>query len=972
MLIPQELRSSVEAVWQRFLAACREQLAPEALKKLQQLDALHKSVMRVFCASKYVSESCTHDSAMLVDLFISGDIQRSYTEGEYLDKLRVLLAGDLDEASLGRVLRCFRRREMVRIIWRDLMAWAPLEEVLANLSNLADACITETLQRLYAQHCEKYGTPYDNQDRQQYMIVLALGKLGGQELNLSSDVDLIFVYPQQGGTRGKERALSNEEFFIQLGQALIKVLNTITAEGFVFRVDMRLRPFGDSGPLAMSIRSMSEYYQQQGRDWERYAFIKARKITGEGRQSVELLRMLRAFTYRRYIDFGAIEAIRAIKQQIDSEARAKGMRNNIKVGVGGIREIEFVAQVFQLIRGGQDRRLRQSNLLKVLTVLGETNYLPAEVPEELTKAYKFLRKVENRLQAVADRQTQVLPKTPDGKTRLAFSMGYKSWTEFYADLSQHQENVKRHFDNMVAKSKSQYGKEDDTQVHSRFLNIWIKGKDPSGFLEKVGFEPVQEVLQLLDTFKQSYRCRRLRASARDRLDLLMPQLLRVVAQTREPNLTLKRIIDVLDAIVLRSAYVSLLLENGKALEELATLCAASPWIAHQLARYPVLLDELLDSRILFAPQNKSSLQSELERQFSIRPEDEALSPEENAMECLRKFKHAQVLRVAAADITERLPLMKVSDHLTDIATVILARAQRIAWQEMVSRYGYPEGCDKDGGLSQFAIVAYGKLGGIELGYGSDLDLVFLRTDMQTDQHTDGEQSISNAAFFIRLGQRIIHILSTRTFTGELYQVDMRLRPSGDAGLLVSSINAFADYQKNNAWAWEHQALVRARMLTGDEKLHNQFLTIRREVLAIKREDRTLREGIASMRQKMRSAVRRAPQGFYDLKQGVGGMTDIEFIVQYGVLAWAHRNPALLTYTDNIRILEGFAAVELLSEKDAQGLIDAYKTFRALVHRRDLAREPAYIIKDEVKEECQHVANMWQHLIVDGAEGLAIA
>ncbi|MGD8308077.1 MAG: bifunctional [glutamate--ammonia ligase]-adenylyl-L-tyrosine phosphorylase/[glutamate--ammonia-ligase] adenylyltransferase, partial [Chromatiales bacterium] len=852
-----------------------------------------------------------------------------------------------------KALRELRRHHMVRIVWRDLGGGAGLAETLEDLTALAEACVDGALDPLHRWLLEELGVPRDEEGREQRLVVVGMGKLGARELNLSSDIDLIFAYPADGRVEGGRR-LTNEQFFIRLGQKLVQALNVQDADGFVFRVDTRLRPFGEAGPLAVSFAAMEDYYQSQAREWERYAMIKARVVAGDREAGERLTAMLRPFVYRRYLDFGAIESLREMKRLITRELHRRGMDANIKLGPGGIREIEFIGQAFQLIRGGREPDLQEPGILTVLARLKAKGYLPAYVVGELTEAYEVLRLTENRLQAWQDRQTHVLPEDAEGRLRLARSMGEGDWDTFARRLDEHRRRVQGHFDKVFAAPQA-----DEEPVDGPLAELWRSGLQGEGavrLVHEAGFADAEDAVERLRALRASSGFRGLGSRGRERLDQLMPLLLEAVGSAENPNATLERVLGLLEAVARRTAYLALLVESPMALSQLVKLSSASSWIARQLTRHPLLLDELLDPRRLYAPQRRDALESELETFLGRASPDDL----EQQMERLRQFTQSNVLRVAAADIGGVIPLMVVSDYLTEIAEVVVARVLEQAWHDLTPRHGRPAGVlGQDTG---FAVVGYGKLGGIELGYGSDLDLVFLHGSRDAGAMTDGARALANDVFYARLGQRMIHILTARTPSGVLYEVDMRLRPNGGAGLLVSSLDAFSDYQSGSAWTWEHQALIRARAVAGDAVVCARFEEIRRDILCRERDPEALRRDVREMRDKMRNQLDKSGPGVLDLKQGPGGIADIEFMVQFSVLRWAHEFPDLVDVPDNIRLLEGLARHRLLEGDAAQRLADAYRAFRAVSHRQTLQELPGLMPEDQLAEERGWVRTAWSAIM----------
>ncbi|WP_455223184.1 bifunctional [glutamate--ammonia ligase]-adenylyl-L-tyrosine phosphorylase/[glutamate--ammonia-ligase] adenylyltransferase [Kaarinaea lacus] len=955
-LYPESVQQRLHRDWEALLQGMDDKAWVES-------NLLHHKValFRVWGLSEFASKYCVAYPSVLAHLIDSNDLFRRYPGGHYAHSLRHQLSHLESETELHQCLRRFRNREMMRIAWRDINSHANLMETMHDLSSLADACIAETLHLLHHWLVKDLGQPQDKHGNSQRMMVVAMGKLGAYELNYSSDIDLIFIYPEPGETRNVARTVSNEQFFTRLSKQLIAALDKRTGDGFVFRVDMRLRPFGESGPLVVNLDALENYYQSHGREWERYAFIKARVVTGDPEPTDELVQMLRPFVYRRYLDYGAYESLREMKQLIVAEVERKGLKDNIKLGAGGIREIEFIGQAFQLIRGGRDPELQQKQILHTLDVLSEKNQLPAYVVNELKEAYQFLRTTEHRLQQVHDAQTHQLPKNPDEQLCIALSMGFDSWNAFYRQLQFHRQRVRNHFDQVF--EAPQISQSDEVDRSLQLKQIWLqKIEDDKALvlLGELGYEHPAPVLDILKSLGSTASIRSLSRTGRQRLDALMPLLVAAVAPKKNGHEVLKRILELIQAISRRSSYLALLLESPMALSQLIKLCAASPWIAHQLKQHPLLLDELLDPRTLYHPPTREDLKRDLKQRLAHISADDL----EQQMDALRHFKQANVLRVAAADVSGAVPLMIVSDHLTYIAEIVVANALEMAWSHMTLRHGTPAGADASDTRHHFAVIAYGKLGGIELSYGSDLDLVFLY-DADPNGFTNGKKSIANGVFYARLGQRLIHILNAFTPAGDLYEVDMRLRPSGESGLLVTHIDSFMDYQLKKAWTWEHQALVRARPVAGDLQVIEHFHQMRRDVLRQKRDIKKLRKEVVDMREKMRKELVRTDAGFLDLKQGEGGIADIEFMVQYMVLAWAVTYENLVTYSDNIRILDAIAEDGLFAAEECQDMADIYREFRAAIHKIALLEQPAVVAEDKVAKQRARICEIWQrYMLVD--------
>lgn len=943
--------------------------AAQALERLREEPggaeyAAHPLLRHACYCSEFIASAVSADPALPRRLLQDGAL------GIPFKPERLRLRADpvsLSEAEFMCALRLLRRDEMVRIALRDLAGLAELEETLQALSALADFCLREACAYSRRVLCGRHGEPFTEEGAPLSLIVLALGKLGGGELNFSSDIDVMFAFAGHGRTRAGEQqhAVEAEDFFTRQARLVVKYLHEITADGFVFRVDTRLRPFGDSGALVVSFDFMETYYQNQGRDWERYALIKARPVCGDEAESLGLMKLLQPFVYRRYLDYGAFAALREMKAMIMREVARKGMRDNVKLGPGGIREIEFTAQAFQLIRGGREPEFRQRELLPVLRALGMRRLLSADVVRDLSAAYRFLRTAENRLQMIADQQTHRLPQEPRERTRLAHAMGFRDWDGFQQKLDEHRARVSEAFTGIF-----HTGQEPGSTLYlADLLEDRLPGPQALAALAGLGFTEAGAggALESLRKFRNSHQVRHMGPEARARLERLLEPLFKAVAQTPNVGETLERVLKVVQAIVQRSVYVALLCEYPDALSQLVRLCSSSGWIADYLQAQPILLDSLLDSRFLYELPDRRTLGARLrELMQGLAGEDF-----EQQLNALRHFKHEQVLRVAAVDVNGDLPLMKVSDQLTWLAEAVLEEVHAMARKEMLQKYG-PPWCGREGERAggyepELAVIAYGKLGGIELGYGSDLDVVFLHNSRGEGQ-TRGERAIANEVFFARYGQRMIQILGTQMPGGVLYEVDPRLRPDGNAGPLVGSLHGYAAYQRERAWVWEHQALVRTRLIVGSAEFRTEFEALRAEILRRPRDLQKLRAEVRDMRNRMRAELARGGEGAFDLKQDRGGITDIEFIVQYGVLAWARDFPELTRYPDNIRILEQFESFSLLPAEDARLLIEAYRHLRGKIHRLALQGHGA-LLEDASSSRVyiDGVSRIWNRLM-ESAEG----
>ncbi|WP_440026612.1 bifunctional [glutamate--ammonia ligase]-adenylyl-L-tyrosine phosphorylase/[glutamate--ammonia-ligase] adenylyltransferase [Chromobacterium amazonense] len=822
-------------------------------------------------------------------------------------------------------LRQLRQAVMARLICRDLNGLASLDEVMSTISQLAEFAVRQALA-CAAAALTQYGQPIgeDNGEPQQ-LIVIGMGKLGGGELNVSSDIDLIFIYPEGGETNGARR-ISNHEYFTQLGKRLIALLNDITPDGQVFRVDMRLRPYGDSGPLVMSFAALENYLLSQGREWERYAWIKAKALTGDAEA---LNQLVRPFVYRKYLDYNAYGAMRELHAQIRREVARRDMADNIKLGPGGIREAEFIAQVFQLIRGGRDRTLQLRGTRATLDRLAALRLLEPDAVEELQAAYAFLRNLEHRLQYLDDQQTQTLPAAPDTRQKIAASMGFADWPAFEEALTAVRAKVSRHFEQVFILPS------EDSPDHP-LSELWLDVSEqaPEQKLAELGYADPQAVARQLKGLAQSQRYLQMPLSGRKKLDALMPALIEVASRFPNADDTLSRIIGLMEAISRRASYLALLTEYPQTLQRLASLYSASAWVSAYLSRHPILLDELLDVRVLYAAPDWPQLAAQLEAQL-----DQAEGDVEAKMDALRHFQHAQTFRLVAQDLAGMWTLEALSDELSRLADLVLDAAVRHAWRDIPSRHT---------DTPRFAVIGYGKLGGKELGYASDLDIIFL----YDDPHPDAPDLYS------RLARKLSTWLTSATAAGVLYDIDLRLRPNGASGLLVSSIAAFRQYQENQAWAWEHQALTRARFVAGDTDIGAQFEAERHAILTLQRDPAKLRDEVLAMRQRM---LESHPAREDDVKNARGGIIDVEFIVQYLILAHARRLPALTGNTGNIALLAVAAEAGLIDAGLAEHARDAYRLFRRLQHAARLNDKQNVDVVPELQAAYYSGRQLWQQV-----------
>lgn len=847
----------------------------------------------------------------------------------------------LSETTCHQYLRQYREKYWLKVAFLDLCCDNPIADSINYISQLADMLINSANQWAHANVAQINGEPLDEQGQAMPLMVLGMGKLGGKELNYSSDIDLIFAYPRNIKTQGGRRSLEAQVFYTKIAQKLIAALNQVTADGQVFRVDMRLRPFGESGPLVMSFNAIEDYYQEQGRDWERYAMLKGRLIGTPNQYWDEFNKLLKPFVYRRYIDFSVIESLRKMKHMIAQEVRRKRLTNNIKLGAGGIREVEFIVQALQMVRGGREPNLQTQSLLKALKELTFNEVIEAQEAHMLKNNYLYLRKVEQYLQIFDDQQTQTLPDDTLNQQRLKWLLNKADFTFVINEIENVMIQVNKEFTYVIGEEA-----EPLDSCESAFVDAWEQSD--ISFLTDSRDEwqtPLQDFKHRISKVNMGNR-------GRDTLDKLMPALLKQLNDFNASGAAFGVICQILNKIISRTAYLELLYENPGALKQLVLLCCHSKWIGEHLSHYPILLDELIDPSVLYKSTPLSAYKDEI-RQYFLRIEPNDL---ERQMEALRQFKQTYQLRIAAADATGILDVMKVSDHLTALAEAIVEQAVNIAWHNTVKRFGMPPNTNDEN--KGFGVIAYGKTGGFEVGYDSDLDLVFIHNHDGSSQ-TQGEKPIDSRQFYLKLSQRLMHLFNTRTASGILYELDTRLRPEGASGLLAINLESFNHYQQTQAWTWEHQALVRARLILGHDELVARFSAIRRAILGTKRNEQTLKEDVIKMRDKMRVHLIKGSAEQFDLKQGFGAMADIEFITQYLVLKYANEFEHLMMYSDNVRILTDAARIGCITQTQKSKLIKAYIDYRSRYHALSLDQQGRCVERADFAEDIDNVKAIWQ-------------
>jgi len=930
---------------------------PDALARFVNAGGATSELAHLICCSEFAGTIARRYWQWVCDTCAEGHLGRPHDKQSLQTRFDAIAADAHDNETFKSRLRIQRNQALFRILWRDLVSRCELTETLTALSDLADSALNAASNFAGFQHRQRFGTiTLDGSTMP--LVVLAMGKLGGRELNFSSDIDVIFLYPGEGSSDGK-RSLSAQEYFTRYSRQVVSLLEDITTDGFVYRVDTRLRPFGSSGPPVVSYAALETYFLQHGRDWERYAYIKARIVVPSAMQAsaTDLLdEIVQPFVYRRYLDYGVFESLREMHAHVAAEVRKRDMQNNIKLGPGGIREIEFIVQSLQLVRGGSVSGLRTPELRAALQNSVAARDIQSKVADDLLAAYEFFRHTENRIQAVRDQQVHELPRSPLEQDRLALAMRYSSWTEFSADLEAHRQIVSEQFAAIAMRDAED---SNHSESASRLTALWsdsASAEEWQHVLDALDFRESRDLSLSLNRFATLVVKQKLDTIAADRLGKFVPALLLMLSDRPNPSVILNRVLQIADKVLRRSAYIALLNENKAALRRLMELCEKSQYLAEEIGRFPQLLDELLDPRLYSHAPDASEMRTELVGGLGAAPRDDS----ERKIEIVSRVQRSILFRLVVADLSGNIPIMKVSDRLSDLAEVILNQSLDIAYKDLVARYGEPQyEVDGDKRIAGFGVIAYGKLGGMELSYGSDLDLVFLHDSSGTQQQTSGTESIANSDFFARLARRLVHFLTTRTASGVLYEIDTRLRPSGQSGLLVISVEAFERYQEENAWTWEHQALLRSRPVAGSSAIGRGFERIRSQTLREKVHLDALADDVCSMRMKMRKQLDKSDDDHFDLKQGRGGIGDIEFLVQYLVLANAGAHPAVIHYPDNIRQLGTLIAAACLGEDEGERLQEIYKAYRLLMHRLALDGRQLVVDDGELREERHFVNESWR-------------
>ena len=906
------------------------------------------------------------------DNHFKSNIQRLATSSTYalnqlcrtpalLDSLHRLEGFNLDQAGLikacnhaqevdniQKALRQHRHAKLIEIIYLDVIDNIPLKQVLRHLSDLADQLIRCALTAAERQLVAKHGQPIDIDGLPITLNIIAMGKLGGRELNFSSDIDLICSYANEGDLTGYGH-LAYQEFFTRVVKLFTKLLNDTTEDGFVYRVDLRLRPWGDSGPVALHHLALEHYYQLHGREWEQYAMVKARIITGSDSDRTFIKSIIKPFVYRKYHDYRVFEGLAGLKDQIDHQAKSKNMHDNIKVGNGGIREIEFFIQAFQILKGGRNNKLQSQQIFVCFDILQSQNIIPQRTIEELREAYVFLRQLENKIQMIADEQSHSCPQNKLLQRRIAYTLGLEDWPSVQKRLNGHRAKVSYHFTELF---KRETGTDKNIPLSDAF------GEDKTDnqqieLLESYGLNQTAEISQQLTGFLTSKAWGFMSARAKQRFSTLLPDLLKSVSNTKNQLILFNRLLNLFSSIAGRSVYFELLHQNGHLLDKLVHLFNRSEWIAQEVAQYPMLLEYLIQ------PDNNEDRfdREQLKRNLQIQL-DNVAGDTELELDSLRLFKREQTIIIAIAELSEQITPLAVSQYLTELAEVVLHAVYELACITLKGQHGIPQ-CTVEGVTREanFAIIGYGKLGGREMHYQSDLDVIFIHDSVGSNQITSGKKTIDNGVYFARLAQKIISLTSILTSSGKLYEIDSRLRPEGAAGLLVSSDHAYLQYQLNKAWTWEHQALVRARQVGGSPRLESTFREMRRRILSIERDPHKLRQDVIKMRVKISQNKAPKEDQYRNLKYSKGCMVDIEFMVQYWTLLHANKVSSISTYSDNIGLINELFRLDLISSEQSQ-LVGIYQTYHRWLHRTVLQNNPAEIASEKIAMAVEHVNNCW--------------
>lgn len=928
-LLPEPLRDRVDRLLTDFFTQ------PVVMEEKHH--HLWMSIPKVWAISDYVSKHCLQQPELMTELFASGALNQPFQTRDFSALLQAHVASaDTQEAWMS-ALRCFRKKMMLRLIWRDIMRWSTLEQTLDELSSMADVIINACCSWIDQHLQSQYGCPEPHHSLPQRFVVLALGKLGGRELNLSSDIDLIFSYPSEGMTQG-ENSISHSQYFNAFSRLLIQMLHTHQDDGFVFRVDMRLRPFGEAGALSCHYAFMADYLQRYGRDWERYAYIKARVISGYGRLSHPLMHTISQFVFQREINFDVIQSLQKMHQLIKAETAKMTRVDNIKVGRGGIREIEFIVQIFQLIYGRHHIPLRDRRTLTSLHYLHQLNFLSADVCRQLRQAYCFLRDVEHKLQAVDDKQTHAIPTSSIDQARLAYAMDHLSWDTFSKTLDQHRDYV-RHIFQLVTDSSHAYQPLNELMLASYPTEQPV----PEQTIESHHQSVDPQLMELLQAFLKKHQ-----SHLSDKHHMMIHKMfhrhLRQLMEYEQPHEVMQLALSCLDSSILHPKIIHQLYYHHASLRRLIRCCALCPKLIPLLVQTPKFIHLLWQHRGFAEGITAEDILLNLDKKLELHPHDDTT----HTLDILLDFKQCKLLQTAISDLFYDLPITTVSAVLSYTAAAIIDKVHQLALAQISER---PHPC------SDLLIIAYGKLGSMEMGYHSDCDLVFVFDDTSTDV----DDGIASLVFHTSLTQHLMHLMHQPTLGGKLYEIDTRLRPSGNSGPILCSLKAFKHYLEHEAWTWEHQALVKARAISGHDHLRCQFHAIREEILQQSRPLATLRQDIRDMREKMFSK-KNLDSTLFDIKSSPGGILDIEFITQYYVLACSHQHPQLAQHADTLSILGCIEEGKLLPTDTITTLQKIYLMYRQRLHEHDLKKMPPTTEREVFAEAITCVLRTIEHIL----------
>jgi glutamate-ammonia-ligase adenylyltransferase len=934
---PRAIAAFLDERLARLEAACRDASVP-----FYDDAGVDDHLQRVLLASDFAYASFLRDPALL-----GPDLLRLMSDPRHADARAGVFGAAVTDAELMAELRQFRQREALRLIWRDVNDLDTVETTLTGASVLADTCIEAALLGAERKVAARHGVIRAENGSPQRMVVFGLGKLGGGELNFSSDIDLVFAFADSGTSDG-ERPLDADAYYARVGQAFVAFLAERNADGYVYRVDLRLRPFGNSGRSVLSFSAMEQYYQREGRDWERYAWIKARAVGGDRAAGARLLDTLRPFVFRRYLDYTAFAGLREMKALIDAEVARKDLADDLKLGPGGIREIEFVVQLVQLIRGGREPALRARGLLPALAACEQLGFIPSVRATKLRAAYRFLRRLENRVQMFADQQAHALPEEENVRLRTALALGYADWNALTIELASHRSAVSEEFSALMATDARAQMPRDESLWATLWRNIVRSGVDRA-VLGEAGFVPPDAVAGELESLIGSSALRNMSARSRERLDRVLPALFAAAAASPQPVQCLARMLRLVQTVARRSVYLALLDEQPAALKRLSDVFSASAFLAERVIAHPLLLDDLFDDRVDSEPPDRDAVAAELVRRLATL---DGADPEAE-IELIQEERQSALFRIGFAFLGGRIDAVSAARSLAGVAEVVLGAVLRMAERDLAANHGRMDGRSAE--TSGFAVIAYGSFGGSELGFGSDLDLVFVYDSELAQRESDGARPLDGARYYTRLAQRVVHLLDVQTRAGKLYEVDVRLRPDGGKGLLVLGIDAYAAYLRERAWTWELQALVRARAVGGDAALGGRFARVRTALLSMPRDAAVVRAEVGAMRSRWRAERDRSDAMQFDLKQGAGGLVDIEFILQCIVLSHAAEHAPLLAGGSTPELIAASERVGALGSEDAAALAAAHAVLLARAIRCTLDGRSRLTSRDAEIE--MHVANV---------------